>query len=60
MESKKQKNSDRKDIMIIDDVKLLKKIMKTHTNLLVLFSQSGMSVWVINNYSMSAMLLLIY
>ena len=48
MECKKQKNSDRKDIIIIDDVKFLKKIMKTHTNLLVLYSQSGMSLWVID------------
>ncbi|CAB4030300.1 Hypothetical predicted protein, partial [Paramuricea clavata] len=40
VECKKQKNSDRKDIIIIDDVKFFKKVMKTHTNLLVLFSQS--------------------
>lgn len=41
MDCKKQKYGDKKDIIIIDDVKLLKKVMKTHTNLLVLFSQSG-------------------
>ncbi|XP_028394335.1 probable protein disulfide-isomerase A4 isoform X1 [Dendronephthya gigantea] len=44
VQCKKQKNSDRKDIIIINDVKFFKKVMKTHTNLLVLFSQSEKEV----------------
>lgn len=45
VQCRKQKNNDRKNIINIDDVKLFKKIIKTHTNLLVLFAQTGKTLY---------------